>query len=490
MKLGQLIRRWGLASALALISFGSWKVAQEEAADEASVQRVDYEQSLSTPMLSARRIPRTLQAPVIDDRIRPSLKATIDASPPNSCLLVETIDRRLTPTSNVSTGFVPASNQKILTTYGALHILGPDFRFRTTVQALAAPVNGVIDGDLFLVGDGDPFLTTDSWWTQYENVDGRFHTRLEDLADAVVDAGVTTINGRLVGDESLFDNVRRGPWAERLIAGKQSGPLSALTVNEGFVDWPTPHPGSARLRGETDNPPLHAVSVLGQLLQERGVTFAGSAAEPVGAGFITVAEVQSPPLTDIATHINSFSSNIGAELLLKRLGVATAGVGSTESGSAAVLALLQERTIPIDGVVVRDGSGLAESNRLTCAAISAILADASPVSPLGRSLSISGERGSLAKRFIDTPADGAVLAKTGTLDGVSALSGYLRSATNPDVYLTFAYLANEEFISQDELRPLSQELIKSLQQELLVALTTYPGAPELEELDPLEPVPT
>jgi D-alanyl-D-alanine carboxypeptidase/D-alanyl-D-alanine-endopeptidase (penicillin-binding protein 4) len=481
MGIGQFIRRWALPVGLGAMSLVAWQAAEREDTDTASFAPIDYAQTLETPMLSPRRIPLTLRVPVIDDRVRPQLEVLISGSPPDSCLMVETDGRLLRPTSKPDTPLVPASNQKVVTTFVALEVLEPDFRYETRVEAPVAPAGGVIDADVYLIGSGDPFLSTDAWWEQYEITDARYHTRLEDLADDVVDAGITTITGRLVGDESLFDAIRLGPWADRLIAGNQSGPLSALTVNEGFVDWPAVYPDSARLRSPTDNPPLHAASVLAQLLQERGVTIAGGvAAGEAPDPTITVASVQSPPLTDVVTHINSYSSNLGAELLLKRIGLNRGGAGSTEAGAAVVLDVLAEKGIPTEGLVIEDGSGLAESGRLSCQALTAILADAGPESALARSLAIGAERGSLLNRFVDTAAAGSVYAKTGTLNNVIALSGFVRSASEPDTFVTFAHLANEEFI-------IANEAIPALEDAFVVAMTDYPSGPTVDLLSPLEP---
>ncbi|MCP4223938.1 MAG: hypothetical protein GY773_11390 [Actinomycetia bacterium] len=481
MGLGQLVRRWGLALVLAAMALVSWQAAEQRDTDDVALVRIDYEQSLATSMLSARRIPRTLQAPVVDAKLRPSIELLVNGSPPNSCLMVQADDRVLPPSSNPSQGLVPASNQKVLTTHVALALLDHDFQYETSLESPVTPSAGVIDGDVYLIGSGDPFLSTEEWWSQYEITDGRFHTRLEDLADAVVANGVTTITGQLIGDESLFDSIRLGPWDDRLVAGKQSGPLSALTVNEGFIDWPSVYADSSRLRKETNDPPRHAVTVLSQLLQERGLSIGGIGTGLAPDATITVASIMSPPLSDIVTHINSYSSNMGAELLLKRVGLARAGTGSTPAGAGVVIEVLAEQGVPTEGLIVDDGSGLAESNRLTCQAMSAILSNTGADSVLGQSLAIGAERGSLLNRFVDTPAAGAIQAKTGTLNDATALSGFVRSANTDDVYLTFSYLANAEFIITDEA-------VRGLQDEFVVALTSFPGLPRLETLSPLDPV--
>lgn len=480
MSIGTFARRWLPAILLAAVALVAWRASERRDTDMVSTERVVYERELVTPLLSARRAPRTIQAPVVDAAIAPTLRRLITDSPDASCLVAQVGDRMLVPSARVDRALVPASNQKLLATYAALLTLGEGFTFTTEILADTEPIGGTIEGNLYLVGSGDPFLSTENWWTQYDETSVRHHTRLEDLADRIVDAGVTDVTGTVVGDESLFDANRQGPWDERLISGQQSGPLSALTVNEGFVDWPEEFV-TPRQRSPAEDPPVHAASILIQLLSERGVTIAEppqSGRAPVTAFGVT--SIESPPLIDLVAHINSYSSNLGAELLLKRLGVATSGAGTTAAGTAAVIEALVAAQIPVDGLRVADGSGLAESNLLTCRALAAVLADAGPDSAFAAGLAIAGVRGTLSERMVDTPAVGAVFAKTGTLNGATALSGYIRSANDPDVSVIFAYVANGDFIgTDDELR--------NLQNEFGAAMTAYPGPPAIDDLDPIAP---
>ncbi len=486
MQIGRLVKQWLLPVVLAVVALVSWQAAERADFDPIDGRAETYELSLQTPMLSARRVPRTLRAPVSDDLIGPEVDRLVEQTPDQQvCLMVRNGDRQLGDHREVNGGLVPASNQKLLTTFGALGILGPDFTFTTRVMTPVAPIDGVVEGDIYLVGDGDPFLITDNWLSQYQETDGRSHTRLESLADAVAAVGVTQVTGSVLGDESLYDDQRYGPWDSRLVTQKQSGPMSALTVNEGFVDWPEVFRESFRPRSETDNPPIHAASVLAGLLAERGITIDGG----TGVGItpepaVELASVQSPPLAETVTHINSYSSNIGAELLLKRLGLAVADEGSTEAGADVLAAYLAEQGIPMDDVQIFDGSGLAETNRLTCDALASILVETGPDSPLGASLSVAGARGSLANRFVDSPAEGLVLAKTGTLRGVRALSGFVRSG-DPAAeggYVTFSHIVNDDDVIADEL-------IRSIQVPFVVALSRYPAGPPIEQLSPLAPIP-
>lgn len=480
MRVGRLIWKLLPPALLAGVALGSWRAANQADFAPISAEPEVYERALQTPMLSARRLPMTLRAPISDELIRNDVNAVIANAPSNqTCLVVRNGDRVLGNPTDVAGGLVPASNQKLITTWAALGLLEEDFRFETEVASEVPAVDGVIDGDLYLIGDGDPFLYTDDWLQQYADVDGRSHTRLEDLADRVAEAGITAVNGTVVGDETLYDAQRYGPWDGRLIDQKQSGPISALTLNEGFAVWPAEYPNSPRPRVPADNPPLQAASTFGQLLQERGITIGGVQAGAAPPTAIRVASIQSPPLVDTVTHINSYSSNIGAELLLKRMGLFVSGQASTEAGAAVVTGYLEGQGVPMDDLDIRDGSGLSEDNRLTCAALATILDSAGPETAFGRSLSISGERGSLLLRFNETSARSLVLAKTGSLRGVSALSGYVLSdpADGEDGHVTFSLIVNDDDV-------ITEDQTVALQEPFLIALTGYPAGPGVADLSP------
>ncbi len=476
----RFVRRYLPLLVLVLLAGGAWRAADQADVDDERIESILYERDLATPVLSARRIPRTLQAPVADDAIRPAFDTVISGSPPNTCLEV-TANGRLLTAQNAKLPLVPASNEKMPTTFSALTLFGPDKTFTTELRRVGAVNAGVLEGDLYLVGGGDPFLSTDDWWAQYDTQDGRANTRLEVLADQVAAAGITAVSGAVFGDETLFDAERYGPWAARLIDTRQSGPLSALSVNEGYVSWPEVYTGSFRPRVPTDNPPAHAAEVFARLLGERGIAIAPGGAATVPAESELVGQVVSPPLSKIAAHINSYSNNFGAEVLLKHIGLAQLGVGSTSAGAQAMTTLLADRGFTMDGVVLYDGSGLSEETRLTCGLLTALLTDAGIGSAFGQGLSIGGVRGSLIGRHVATAATGNVFAKTGTLNDVSALSGYVASSTDPATTLTFAYIVNGELAGQDER-------IRGLQEPFVEQLALYPAGGTIEQLSPFAPL--
>ncbi len=485
MNLALTLRRWVPLIALLAVAIAAWQTAHAADIDDVRDEPIAYDEALTTPVLSARRAPEAFRAPVIDDEVRLAVNNLIAATGDYPSCLVAEVDDRLLGSKDPLVPLIPASNQKLLTTYAALVVFGPDHRFTTSLRTEGDITNSVLNGDLYLVGGGDPFLSTDDWWTQYEEGTARFHTRLEDLADAVVAAGITQVTGSLLGDESLFDQQRVGPWAERLITQKQSGPLSALAVNEGHTAWPEEFL-SMSARTQTDDPARHAAQTLAGLLADRGIAVGGTGVGPTPVDAALVGAVNSPPLIDLITHVNSYSNNYGAELMLKHLGHDRSGVGSTAAGADATEATLRAQGFNLAGVVIEDGSGLAETNRVTCQLLADLLDTAGAGSAFAESLSVGGERGSLRLRLDETLADGLAFAKTGTLNTVTALSGYVESSSEDNTAIIFAYLVNGEIAGVGA--GINNELV-SIQAPFVVELAEYPVGPTIEDLGPREPVP-
>lgn len=478
------LRRFLPLAVLVIVAAGSWTAASAADQDEARLEPESYLLAPVDPVLSARRVPFALQAPIADAALMPHLQGLLAASPPDTCLVVD-VDGRLVLAHNPATMLVPASNQKLLTTWAALETLGPDETFRTSVVSTAPVTDGVLAGDLWLVGSGDPFLWTDDWVAQFEDGDEMVRTRLEDLADAIVAAGITQVQGAIVGDESHFDQVRAVPtWADRLLDQNQAGPLSALLVNEGVEQFPDQYV-SRRSYVMTPDPAVHAATKLAELLAARGVTAAGPPS--VGAAPAEATEraaVQSPPIRELLRGVNAWSNNTAAELLVKAMDRARDGVGTTAGGTQVVREVLDAAALPLEGVVANDGSGLDEGNRSSCGLLHGLLREAGLDSTLAESLSVAGRSGTLRTRFVDSGAEGQVRAKTGTLRNATTLSGFAESSRQPGTVLTFAYMANvREADGVVDLR------LIDAQGPLVEALAAYPQAPTTAQLGPRPPQP-
>lgn len=352
---------------------------------------------------------------------------------PGGCLTVRSGERILYE-ANPDAAVAPASVTKLLTAAGALEGLGQETRLTTSLRAAAAPVDGVVAGGLWLVGGGDPVLGTDAW-ARRTGSQSPLYTSLDALADRVVAAGVRRVEGGIVGDERRYDRDRYvDTWPARLIADGEAGPLSALTVNDGFRVWG--HPGTP-----FTDPPAEAAALFTELLVGRGVRV-GAPPTRAAAGAPTpgveLSQIQSPPVGELVRAMLRDSDNGTAELLVKELGLRNNGEGSTAAGARALRDILTGGGIPLRGVVIADGSGLSDAARLTCRSLTTLLAARS--ADLSDRLPVSGRDGTLARRFADTPVAGRLRAKTGSLDGVAALAGYADNTAGAT--LSFSYIVN------------------------------------------------
>ena len=308
----------------------------------------------------------------------------------------------------------PASNEKLTTTFAALHELGVTYRFRTEVFGRGYQDGATWHGDLFLKGFGDPTLTS---------------LQVERLATQIADEGITRITGRVLGDESWFDARRTGPGWKAGFFINECPPLSALVVDRAVYD------GHVALQ-----PALAAAGRLRQLLRKHGVSSGVAGLGRAPAGALALAQVESEPLPDVLQEMDRESDNFTAELIAKDLGAEVGGGGTTAAGVAIVRRDLDAAGIPLTGVRIVDGSGLSLEDRLTARALSALLVnmwdDPDLHQPFWAALPVAGVNGTLEDRMERRPARGAVRAKTGTTDEASALSGYA------DSRFAFAVLQN------------------------------------------------
>jgi D-alanyl-D-alanine carboxypeptidase/D-alanyl-D-alanine-endopeptidase (penicillin-binding protein 4) len=315
----------------------------------------------------------------------------------------------------------PASNEKLVTTVAALATLRPGFRYKTTLNGVGTRTGVTFHGDVYLVGAGDPTLTT---------------AGLDTLAKRLAMSGVRHITGRVLGDESIFDKVRFGPQWKPSFYGTESPPLSGLTVNRNTA--PNGH--------MLPYPALAAAKLMRQALLGHGITVGGKAATGRATfGAPELSAVSSKPLWKILRSMDTNSDNFIAEMVIKAVGALGDGKGSTAAGLAVARSVLQ-KTIgsDADSLHLVDGSGLSSANRLTASALAELLAQVAKDPTLGpalrQALAIGGVDGTLVDR-----AGCHCIAKTGTLDGVSSLSGY--ATTTSGTRYAFSILMNGSTLS-------------------------------------------
>lgn len=393
-------------------------------------------EQLTTDLFSLRRHPTPLAEraaeaesnKVFTDRVQ-SLADDVGAA---SCLLMVD-DTEVISEIHAEQTVIPASNQKLMVAAVALEVLGGDYRFRTELQA-PAPTDGVIDGDVYLVGGGDPVLRTADVPDPLR-YPGFNTTALEPLADQLVALGVTAIRGNLVGDGGRYDDEFRASGWGNDITSVDAGPIDALLVNDGLISN-----GNYGL-----NPNRSAARIMYDLLIARGIAIAGTPANelrPTDLALTTLATIESLPLIDVLVELLHTSDNNTAEMLVKEIGYVTSGSGSWQAGLDAIRSTLGAWGVPLDGVQLSDGSGLSRSNLTTCASLTAIIS-ATPVSDqLRRLLPVAGRDGTLADQLLGTEAEGRLQAKTGTLTDVKALTGSQLSRTR--VRVDFSLVLNGE----------------------------------------------
>jgi D-alanyl-D-alanine carboxypeptidase/D-alanyl-D-alanine-endopeptidase (penicillin-binding protein 4) len=338
---------------------------------------------------------------------------------------------------------IPASNEKLFTTAAFLDQFGADGHLETRAFArgkVGGPGDSVLDGDVVVVGDGDPAFGT----ARFARANNQPASRVADLAADIARSGIGRISGRILADDSIFDRERR--------AGPYLSPLSGLSFNNGYAG------GDDYAR----SPELEAAEGLKNALRKRGVSVAGK----VGRTNLPDAEldedplgsVASPPVSVLIEETNVPSNNFFAEMLLKRVGAFGGKRGTRDRGARRVEAFAEEVAA---GVRASDGSGLSRRNRVSPEQVGKLLVAMaereSDAAAFRGSLPIAGREGTLADRMRGTAAEGECAAKTGTLDNVSALSGYCDAGTHT---VAFSLLMND--VGLDAARDAQDEIAAAI----------------------------
>lgn len=315
---------------------------------------------------------------------------------------------------------VPASTLKLVTATAALEVLGPERVFTTRVVRTSG-------NEVVLVGGGDPLLLSRPPAGPERSEVYPPRADLRTLAAATAAAWRGTAPGRrgvrLGYDASLFSGPgAAATWEPDYLPDGVIAPISALWVDQGRT---------ANGLDRVSDPPLRAARVFAKALAAEGLRVLGDPSPAlVPASAPLLASVDSAPLDQIVHRLVEVSDNETSEVLLRHLGLARGGAGSFEAGTSAMLEVLRELGVPLDGARVYDGSGLSRANRLDPRTLLAVLRlAADPARPELRTvltgLPVAGFTGSLEERFLDSSAAGRgmVRAKTGTLTGVSGLAG-------------------------------------------------------------------
>jgi serine-type D-Ala-D-Ala carboxypeptidase/endopeptidase (penicillin-binding protein 4) len=374
----------------------------------------------------------------------------------------------------------PASAIKLVTTFAGLEALGPAYTWRTSAYGLAEPRAGVLEGDLFLKGYGDPFLVLERYWLLVRELRGR---------------GVREIRGDVVIDNSYFDvgNIRPGDFDGRpynpynvvpdamlvnfqavkftfrpdpvgrrveiradplpanltirnqiqLVDGKcgaKANRIGFTVADRGDHDEATFTGRFSRLCREYEvtrslmNGPDYAYGLFRTLWLESGGTLRGGGARrTVPSDAKLLASLESVPLADVVSSINKFSNNVMARHLLLTLGAERFGPPATvEKGQRAIRGELERLGLPMPELEVGNGAGLARDTRISTRSLGRVLLAAAK-SPFAAefqsSLAIAGVDGTVGRRYRREAFAKHMHLKTGTLNGVRSMAGYVQAAS-------------------------------------------------------------
>ena len=306
-----------------------------------------------------------------------------------------------------------ASNQKLFTTATALGEIGAGARIPTRVKRQGAVSRGRLKGNLYLVGGGDPSFGASG---------------VTNLARDVRRSGIRSVTGTVIGDDTIFDR-RRGVPGTGYSASEYIAPLSGLTYG-----------GSTY----AEDPAKAAAAAFRDRLRKVGVRIRGKA--KVGAlpaklrGTPALGEYESPTIASLAAATNKPSDNFYAEMLLKRIAAEAGRRGTTSNGARIVETFARRVGSKVDA---KDGSGLTDRNRSSARDVVRLLSgvrrEKGVGGPLFDSLAIAGKEGTLDDRMEGTVAAGRCRGKTGTISGVSNLSGYCRAGHG---LVAFSFLMN------------------------------------------------
>ncbi|MEB3831349.1 D-alanyl-D-alanine carboxypeptidase/D-alanyl-D-alanine endopeptidase [Phormidium sp. CCY1219] len=433
-------------------------------------------------------------------------------------ILVETLDSGSNPTlyqKESDRYFIPASNAKLLTSAAALHHLGSNFRIRTSVYGKDSTPGNL--EHLRIVGRGDPSITA----SQLEAIAEQLHNQgIEQIGQIIADDSY--FRGLPFNPNWEWEDVQAGYGApvNSLIYNQNAIELKVWPQNQGDplrVTWADPREG---MRWRIENNAITVASSQPEFLEVgrdfatpvirlSGQLRAGSEPEDIyvatphpgnfflrhfrealakvgitaGRGLVTheatpssaqreLATIESPPLSELVMQVNQKSNNLYAEVLLRSLGTNPGNKAkkalpeeTIAAGLQVLEAALSEIGVDSDSYELVDGSGLSRQNLVSPEAlVQTLRAFAySPNSEIYRnSLPVGGVSGTLRWRFRDTPGEGKVRAKTGTLTGVSALSGYVPNSEYDT--LIFSIMVNQSDRRARQLRQAIDEIVLLLTQ--------------------------
>jgi D-alanyl-D-alanine carboxypeptidase/D-alanyl-D-alanine-endopeptidase (penicillin-binding protein 4) len=327
---------------------------------------------------------------------------------------------------------IPASNTKLFTTAAALEIMGSDYILSTQILADDNDfLDSVLNGNIYLKGLGNPVFTSSD---------------LDSLVKELLKLGIREIKGDVIGDDTFFDDVyTRDDWIKGERANVRLPSISALVLDRNTKKVKRKRRGRWRTyRIYISDPPEYAATILRKKLVDAGVSVYGHAMvgeTPLSSSTLVQSSVV---LNDLIKLVNKNSDNFLAECLFKTVGAVASGKqGNSFYSTQAILTFIEDNAIYSEGTAVVDGSGISRYDQITVGAINGLLEkmyfDLKNFSDFYSSLSIAGVDGTLEDRINLRSETINFRGKTGTLNGVSSLSGYLTTKSGDELIVSIIF---------------------------------------------------
>ncbi len=341
---------------------------------------------------------------------------------------------------NHKESMIPASNTKLFTTATALSIMGGNYPLATKILSDDKNIkNGIVKGNLYIKGFGNSTFTLED---------------LEEMIRVLKEKGIKEITGNIIGDDSYFDEIyTRSDWIDDETANVKLPPISALVIDRNR----TLEQKKIKIRkrrqvrykveqfySNISDPPLFIAKLLKEKLTQNGIKVDRSAIKGKTPDNVITLSESKILLKDLIQKINKRSDNFLAECLFKTVGAVSSGKqGNSFYATQAILKFLKDNGIYSEGTSVVDGSGISRFDQVTVGAIVGLLDrmyfDLKNYKDYYNSLSIAGIDGTLRHRMRSSAAENDFHGKTGTLNGVSSLSGYLKTSDNQDLIVSMIF---------------------------------------------------
>ena len=321
-----------------------------------------------------------------------------------SLLVIDLASGETLAEMNADKPLIPASIMKCVTTATLLSRLDEDANFHTEVYLTGPIRDGELEGNVIVVGSGDPSLNS-------RHVEGGKDICRE-IGSALADRGVVSIKGRIVVDEGIWDGPAIPPsW--------MSGDLPhAYGTGSHGLNFEDNASGSRSV----SNPAAVFDARLRSALADRGIAIEGESIRERERTLLV--DHVSVPLDEIMRSCMMRSDNQYAEALLRSYAVASGHKGSTEKAASMEKDYWRKHKAPMSGVNIIDGSGLSRQNRVTARFMAHILSERSENPYYASFFPLAGQEGTLRNFLVDTPLEGYVALKTGSMKGIQCYAGY------------------------------------------------------------------